>query len=117
MQECTVSVTCSFFGGYLWIQAYLTTSGQGSTWSHLNVWLESRASLGQTCKIGIGYNPNKTRLYLALSQHRITSKRNPNPTPIKALKSKVWLTYLTITEHILSLQVSLLHFFKLIYLF
>lgn len=86
MQECTVSATLSFFGGCLWIWAYLTTSGQGSTWSHLNVWLESRASLVQTCKIGMGYNPNKTRLYLTLSQHRITSRRNPNPTATKALK-------------------------------
>lgn len=92
MQECTVSVTCSFLGGLLWIWAFLTTSGQESTWSRLSVWLESRARLGQTCKIGIRYYSNKTRLYLALSQHRITSKRNPNPTPIKSMKSIIWLT-------------------------
>lgn len=92
MQECTVSVTCSFFGGCLWIWAFLTTSGQESAWSRLSAWLESRARLGQTCQIGTRYYSNQTRLCLALSQHRITSKRNPNPTPMKAMKSIAWRT-------------------------
>lgn len=44
---------------YIWAREHLVP---------LEFVAKSRANLRQTCKIGIRYNPNKTKLYLALSQ-------------------------------------------------
>lgn len=50
------------------------TSGQERTWAQANLFLESRAKIERTYKIDIRYNPSKTKLYLALPQHRVVAK-------------------------------------------
>lgn len=68
MQEYTVPVS------YCFNWAYPMISGQERTWAHANLFLESRAKIERTYKIDIRYNPSKTKLYLALPQHRVVAK-------------------------------------------